>query len=291
MVSRFKTVSYALVCVVSLALMLNFLSYSASYNSRSKIVELQSRINMLEISRTLRKPPINISGGLSTTTAAAVTTVRPLVHNNYLSKYPHMLDCKNEYKKLASSEINRKSDSYDYKSMASNETQSLPIIRAILVYFPIASVDHFQPEFRWLYRSWIEMQKYEPKKWRTDLIVFVDRNVQFNKSDFFLHQLNCSFSSRRVNAKAKPMCILVEYRAVRDRNIVVGGAMNVKEQDKLFEFFFNDVNVYEISSGDNELFLKYLKANLNSYGYLDSILMAFEGYEYFKSAGYDYLIR
>ena len=34
-----------------------------------------------------------------------------------------------------------------------------------------------------------------------------------------------------------------------------------------------------------------MKTNLAHYGYLNSILMAFEGYEYFKTAKYDFLIR
>ncbi len=35
-------------------------------------------------------------------------------------------------------------------------------------------------------------------------------------------------------------------------------------------------------------FLSYLKATLATYHYMDSIRMAFEGYEYFKSAGFDF---
>ena len=34
-----------------------------------------------------------------------------------------------------------------------------------------------------------------------------------------------------------------------------------------------------------------MKTNLINYGYLNSILMAFEGYKYFKAAKYDFLIR
>lgn len=71
-------------------------------------------------------------------------------------------------------------------------------ITTLKVYFPIEQNNDFVLEFKWLYRSWIEMQKHEPVKWRTDLIVFIfkDENY-FNKSDFFFNEMNCSFSNRR----------------------------------------------------------------------------------------------
>ncbi len=221
------------------------------------------------------------------------TTPRPIIYNKYINRYKFMLNCKNDYKKLASKEIDKyHKDNFDYKQPASNESHKFRVIRGILVYFPINSVDHFQGEFRWLYRSWINMQKFEPTKWRTDLVVFVDKDTRFNNSEFFFHQLNCSFTNRRDNAESKPMCTLIDYKAVKDRKEVMGGVgSSGQELDRLFEFFINDVDIYDIKQIDKDTFLKFLKQNLHSYEYLDSILMAFEGYEYFKSAGYDFLIR
>ncbi len=286
MIHRFKNISYAVITIVTLAPMLNFFYYSSSQNSKTRILELQSRINTLEMSRSIKKPPINVSG-------MTTTTRKPVFHNNFFTKYKFMLDCKNDYKRIAPSDINKdKKDNFNYKKPASVETHKHRIIRGILVYFPMNNIYNFQSEFRWLYRSWIYMQKFEPTRWRTDLIVFVDKDSRFNKSDFFFHQLNCSFANRRYNPESKPMCTLIEYKDVNERTDVVGGVSpSGPELDKLFEYFLNDVDIYNTKKSDNYKFLNFLKQNLNSYAYLNSILMAFEGYEYFKMAGFDFLMR
>ncbi len=86
------------------------------------------------------------------------------------------------------SEITNTPDSsYSYIKRADISTFKLRILRAIIVYLPINQINSFESELRWLYRSWIYMQIFEPSKWRTDLIVFVDTNLteHFLRSDFF----------------------------------------------------------------------------------------------------------
>jgi hypothetical protein len=183
---------------------------------------------------------------------------------------------------------------YNYLAAAGNETHDMRILRAVLVYFPVDGVDHFQLEFRWLYRSWINMQVYEPSRWRTDLIIFYDVNAskEITKPDFFLNKMNCTVKNRRSEPTQLPMCILIPYKAVKDRNDSNINTQNPRIQDRnIYEHLFNDVNIFNTSVQDMGLFLSLLKSSLATYGYLDSILIAFEDYPYFKKAGYDFLIR
>jgi hypothetical protein len=223
--------------------------------------------------------------------------------NDYLIKYPFMLDCRHDYRKISTSDIEKVAkederpvpeDAYNYLAAAANETYELRILRAVLVYFPVNGVDHFQFEFRWLYRSWIYMQGYEPSRWRTDLIVFYDVNAstEITKADFFLNKLNCTVKNLRTSPSQPPMCTIIPYKAVKNRNESNINTQNSRIQDKkIYEHLFNDVNIFNMSAPDTSLFLSLLKSNLATYEYLDSILIAFEEYKYFKSAGYDFLIR
>jgi hypothetical protein len=226
----------------------------------------------------------------------AVSSIANTTSNaNYLVRYPFMLDCRSNYAKLNPRDITNMQDPvYDYMQPASNSTFKMRILRAVIVYFPIMKTDNFEIELRWLYRSWIHMLTFEPTKWRTDLIVFIDTNLtdHFSKPDFFLNQLKCSVFNKRTSPEQKPMCTLIHYRSVLDRN---DSFINEKDpqltEHKLFEYLATKLDIFRTSQNETGLFLSYLKANLATYNYLDSILMAFEGYDYFKSAGFDFLIR
>jgi hypothetical protein len=219
--------------------------------------------------------------------------------NDYFIKYPFMLDCRHDYRKISPNDIkhvpeDKADSSYNYLQAAANETHNIRILRAVLVYFPLDGVEHFQFEFRWLYRSWIYMQTYEPSRWRTDLIIFYDLNSskEISKADFFLNQLNCSVKNRRTRPDQRPMCTMIPYKAVKDREGPLINPNNpLLKDERVYEFLFNDLNIFNTSNEDMGTFLSLLKSNLALYGYLDSILIAFEDYAYFKSAGYDLLIR
>jgi hypothetical protein len=219
--------------------------------------------------------------------------------NDYFVKYPFMLDCRHDYKKISPKEIrhgeeDKADNSYNYLAAAANETHRLRIVRAVLVYFPVDGIDHFQYEFRWLYRSWVYMQTYEPTRWRTDLIIFYDTLAckQIAKPEFFLNQLNCTTRNVRTSREQRPMCTMIPYRAVKDRvDPNINTANPLLQDKKVYEFLFNDLNIFNTSKEHMGVFLSLLKSNLAQYGYLDSILIAFEDYPYFKLAGYDFLIR
>jgi hypothetical protein len=213
----------------------------------------------------------------------------------FLQRYPFLLECKHNYNKIDPKEITNVFDAnYSYMQPAPNSTFDVRIIRAIVIHFPIEKQDTFESEFRWMYRSWIHMQTFEPAKWRTDLIVFIDMNItnDFAKPDFFLTQLNCSIENKRTSPEQRPMCTLLHFRSAVERN---GSHINLDNPRLLEKDFFtyisSQVDIFKMPPDDMGLFLSYLILNLPTYAYLDSILMVFEGYEYFKSAGFDFLIR
>jgi hypothetical protein len=119
---------------------------------------------------------------------------QPEIKYNFLKQYPSVLECSPASKFIQPFEDDPlKNETYDYSKPAKNETHDQRVVRGVVVYFPIEKFQDFILEFKWMYRSWIEMQKNEPKKWRTDLIVFIDmQNVNSEHEDFVLSRLNCS---------------------------------------------------------------------------------------------------
>ena len=222
---------------------------------------------------------------------------------DFFKKYPFFLECKQSYKVWPNKNETAKKllaeTYYNYSKPADTDTHSLRIIRGVVVYFPIEKSEEYKLEFKWLYRSWIEMQKYEPTKWRTDLIVFIDYDKKvFEDKKFFLNRLNCSFAYKRSSDKDLPMCTLIEYKSLKLRALITDQSESYKKYKTLskkeqYELFLKDLDFFNATNDDVDLapFYWFLKDNLKSYGYLDSILMAFDGYNYFRKAGFNFLIR
>lgn len=209
---------------------------------------------------------------------------------NYYTKYPFFSTCKNNYKTWAPHQLDSKL-SHNWSNHAPKEYNNLRITRAVIVYFPIKQVDYFEKEVRWLYRSWINMLSYEPSKWRTDLIIFVEHDPKiFNNSDFFLNELNCTFTNLRHSTNDNPMCTLLNYTSIAKRNFTSKSRI-LKKEPVNYKFFLNDFDIFEPGKQNLEEYHKFIKESLTGYNYVDSILMAFDGYDYFKKAGYDFLVR
>jgi hypothetical protein len=126
---------------------------------------------------------------------------------NYSIYHKNLLECNTNYTNNKHVEIWQPAD------LSLNK---LRIVRAVLVYYPSDRTDWFEQEFRWLFRSWIEMQKYEPVLWRTDLVVFTDTK-RLGKNMELFNGLKCSVSNLRTSKKDKPMCTLVDYISIKDR--------------------------------------------------------------------------
>ena len=231
---------------------------------------------------------------------------------DYVNRYDKLLDCKlanydvwqtnfDEHQSFVD-RVNKNNE--PYAKEAADKFKEMRIVRGILVYYPLDKGNNFELELRWLYRSWIEAQSFEPKPGRTDLIVFVEnKRSVFNNSAFFLNKLDCSFKNVRTSSLDKPMCTLIDYVAVKERNLTKKHLdkqelseqfTNVNDEILNYDYLLNKVNLFHNKSSDYngyKLFYYFLKKRLSNYGYVDSILMAFDGYDYFKRAGYNFLIR
>jgi hypothetical protein len=214
---------------------------------------------------------------------------------NFIDEYQSLLECNwKNYPKLTVNELNNYEslNKENYSQQAPKWTNKMRITRGIIVNFPIESLDVYRLEFKWLYRSWIEMQKSESKYWRSDLVVFISKNNNHLKdNNFFIYKLNCSFSHRRKSRLDKPMCILIDYEPLKKRNKLPKIFLTIKNHKRLFQNFLTKSNILSLDENKFIEFYSLLKAQLTNYKYVDSILMAFDGYKYFKSAGYDFLIK
>jgi hypothetical protein len=195
----------------------------------------------------------------------------------------------------------------------SREQHSQRIVKGILMYFALESFDYFQYEFKWLYRSWLEMQKYEPSVWRTDLIVFANVDALVDDKRKFFDELGCSVHAKRNTSLDRPLCVIMPHVPVDKRQtkpavkeLMQHMAENVTLKDELYAQLFHRHSVFErinnnIQNKNDDvdmlnprldLFYSLLTASLKDYHYTDSILMAFEGYSYFRQHfHYDFVIR
>lgn len=196
---------------------------------------------------------------------------------NYLNRYDFYLNCKNSNLTKWNSTVNQ---TIDYTKI-NKSNHELRISRGLIVYFPTEKTKEFLLEFKWLYRSWIEIQQYEPSKWRTDLVVFAKENLTE------LNELNCTYMNRRKSNTDSPMCILLQYVPLQKRDLK---KLTNFESTK-YEHLLDELDVFSDDSANLLPFYTALKENLKDYEYADSILMAFDGYSYFKEANYDFLIR
>jgi hypothetical protein len=210
---------------------------------------------------------------------------------NFLAKYKNVLDCSLNYSKWLPNE-SAENRNYNYIQPAPKELLDVRILKAVLVYFPIEKHEEFKEEFKWFYRSWIEMQASESKMWRTDIIVFIDSESDLLKKEkFFLNEMNCSFAHRRLQRTDNPMCSLLAYKPLKNRNITKHHNSFQSENDNIYEHLLTNLDIYNDDDTNLEPFYTIMKEKISHYSYIDSILMAFDGYSYFKTAGYDFLIR
>jgi hypothetical protein len=281
MLNNYQSTTYAFIVTVLLCIFLNFLYYKTTNSTHTK-------------HEIYLKDQLYADGYDPNKTSSNYKEISLYRQNsyNYIKKYPFLRDCKNDYNKLVQVNNSDSNDNYKYNVKANQDTHKLKILKAILVYFPLSGLDNFEHELRWLYRSWIEMLKHEPEKWRTDIVVFVDKDKKFDDKSFFFNELDCLFTNRRKSASDPPMCILIEYKALKDRDFsYLPGNSFDQDTEKVFQYLINDVNIFKTDPNDIKIFYSLLRHSLSNYGYLDSILTAFDGYEYLKSAGYDILIR
>ena len=219
------------------------------------------------------------------------TTNFQVKNDNQLSSsiytYPNLLKCQNNY----DSSILNENDRENYNIEAHKSLHNLRIVRGILLFYPALQYEYFEQEFRWLYRSWVEMQKHEPTLWRTDLIIFLDHNLYLTTKKTTFQEFNCSINNIRKTKMDEPMCTIFDYVGIKSRNIT---SYNKEELDKInsedvFRILYKNIDIFNENEEHFWKFYGKLK-EITSYNYLDSIIMAFDGYKYFKN-NFDFLLR
>jgi hypothetical protein len=218
------------------------------------------------------------------------TNVKDDVIVDYLRKYPFFLDCKTSYnmwRRPMEKSQNEKSI-INYALPAPQKLHNSRITRALIVNFPIESIEHYVYEFKWLYVSWLRMQRAEASKWRTDLVVFVENEASlFGRVDFFLNELNCSFEHRRRTSHDLPMCVLIDYKTFDKRAMYAGGMSNLfvkanqsvvfKSMEDKYRYLLNDIDIFSNDSSRFEMLYSMMRNSIVKYKYMDSILIGFEG--------------
>ena len=137
--------------------------------------------------------------------------------------------------------------------------------RAILVFYPSNQEEFYLPEIRWLFRSWIEMIKYESNQWRTDLIIFTERNSSS------LQQLGCVVNQKRRNHYEQAQCRVILY---------VGISSRIPQRALIDENEFFRINISRS---------KLLYDQLRTYQYIDSINIIAESYPIYSY--YDFILK
>jgi hypothetical protein len=160
-------------------------------------------------------------------------------------KYPDLLECTHQFNNSWMNEA----DKNNYQVSANLELHNYRITRAVIVYYPAHQFDYFEQEFRWFYRSWTEALKFEPKLWRTDLIIFLDHRAYLSTQNTLFQELNCSITNLRKSKKNEPMCTIIDYISIRERNIPLYNEsyfQNVPNED-IYRYLFRKVNVFDES--------------------------------------------
>jgi hypothetical protein len=160
-------------------------------------------------------------------------------------KYPGLLECSHQFNNSWMNEA----DKNNYQVSANIELHNHRITRAVIVFYPANQFDYFEQEFRWFYRSWTEALKFEPKFWRTDLIIFLDHRIYLSTQKTLFQELNCSITNLRKSKKDEPMCTIIDYISIRERNIPLYNEsyfQNVPNED-IYRYLFRKVNVFDDS--------------------------------------------
>jgi hypothetical protein len=216
------------------------------------------------------------------------TTQRVVNTSTRVSNLNELFKCRNYYDNKKLNETIR----YKYDSESDKQLREMEIVRGILIYFPIKQFQSFHDELKWLYRSWIEMQKYESDYWRTDLVISMDVNMAINLNKMIrFEDLNCTINNLRKSKKDKPMCTILNYVSIGDRilNNTNSELLNSMSSMEVYSHLFKNIDVFNKNNEYFWMFLAKLK-DLKHFSYIDSILMAFDGYNYFLDQ-FDFLLR
>jgi hypothetical protein len=257
--------------VFSIGLVLVLLLWTGQLKTKNKN---QVRLNEQPI---YAQSPVGPVGEYEATTLPNRLTTR--------QRYDNLNSCTAKYASAIQMMENEKS--YDYSLPADESLHSQTIVRGVLFFFPRDNSDHFMPEFKWLFRSWVEMLKTSPKLWHTDLVVFADlTNYKQHKVFETFEAMGCRIGQPRANKTERSMCIVINFLSISDR---VVDNNKWKNDEALFKHLHNEVDVFSDEPANLRLFYTMLK-ELQKYKNMESILVAFDGYKDLKDL-YDFVLR
>jgi hypothetical protein len=147
---------------------------------------------------------------------------------------------------------------------------SSSIQRAILVFYPSNLEAYYLPELRWLYRSWIEMIKFESNLWRTDLIIFTE------KYSLSLKKLGCTANQIRLNNTEQPKCRVFIYLSLSARHI------NPITKQQIISTNDTEKDLFHINISRSALLYEHIR----TYQYIDSVNIIAEGYPIYSYYGF-----
>lgn len=88
------------------------------------------------------------------------------------------------------------------------------------------------------------------------------------------------------------MCTLIDYTPLRLRKLNSSVPNIYQDKNSTYDYLLNKLDIFATDDEkSSEIFYSFLQEKISNYGYVDSILMAFDGYSYLTNAGYHYLIR
>lgn len=125
-------------------------------------------IEFTTIFNSVNNNPDHNLNPLPVISSCPLTTTSTPAYKNYRVEYSFLLECQNKYSSWTNWSPIPSGHNYSQEAPASLHT--LRITRAVLFYFPIERVNEFGYEFKWVYRSWVNMLEYEPPNWRTNKI-------------------------------------------------------------------------------------------------------------------------
>ncbi|CAF3017291.1 unnamed protein product [Rotaria sp. Silwood2] len=160
-----------------------------------------------------------------------------------------------------------------YLQRQSSKLNSSFIHRAILIFYPSNQESHYLPEIRWLYRSWVEMMKYESKNWRTDLIIYTG---EYSSS---FQQLGCILNQIRINNTEQPQCRVFLYLRLSMREI---SSLTQKQTILANQ---GKKELFNINTQRSIQLYKQIK----QYEYIDSVNIIAESYPTFEY--YDFILK
>ncbi|KAI3387282.1 hypothetical protein SNEBB_003520 [Seison nebaliae] len=245
------------------------------------------------------------------------------ISENQRNFYPKFLWNDREMTNIVRCQMNNLDDGMNWTTKIENEihyssleSDKVEIYRAIIVHFDLTRTDFFLGEFKGLYRSWLEMQRYEPLNIHTDILVFANCSNALEK----FNELGCYEPTKMIpikktlktEVKEQGNCYCINYLKLSSRSPIrnrdewndekiaksiatVAGSIPSKAPFNLHPNYFPILHKELISVDskipfvDLNLISQLIRQVKDIHEPLNSINIAYEGYPMFRN--YDLILK